>query len=261
MSGVPFVVESADEHVAAHVARTYSAYVVDSHPAQVPVVRAGPSGDPDRALIETLNAITDIVVDGLAKSGALLVHAAAVASDRGALVLMGPSGSGKTTLALGLVARGFRLLSDEIAVVPAQGEAVLPYRRSVHVRAGTPALVPELAFLSERPQVKLGDGNKWSLTPDELEAAIPGCLGETAPLRHLLLLEPRLRAGEDPALLPVSPAVAAVELIGATPAAAVNFSFVMRRLGRWVEGARCARLYAGSLEPTLEVLHEWLDGD
>jgi len=46
-----------------------------------------------------------------------IVHAAVVERDGAAILLCGPPGSGKSTLCAALVARGWRLLSDEVALV------------------------------------------------------------------------------------------------------------------------------------------------
>jgi HprK-related kinase A len=47
----------------------------------------------------------------------LIVHAAAIERGGRALILPGPPGSGKSTLCAGLVYRGWRLLSDELALI------------------------------------------------------------------------------------------------------------------------------------------------
>jgi HprK-related kinase A len=55
----------------------------------------------------------------------LLLHAAVAERDGRALLLPGASGAGKTTLCALLVARGWRLLSDEFAIIdPARGSCV-----------------------------------------------------------------------------------------------------------------------------------------
>ncbi len=53
----------------------------------------------------------------------LIIHAAVVERNGLALILPGPPGSGKSTLCAGLVFRGWRLLTDELALVrPADGK-------------------------------------------------------------------------------------------------------------------------------------------
>ncbi len=47
----------------------------------------------------------------------LIIHAAVVALEDRALILPAPPGSGKSTLCAGLVQRGWRLLSDELAII------------------------------------------------------------------------------------------------------------------------------------------------
>jgi HprK-related kinase A len=64
----------------------------------------------------------------------LLIHSAVVERGGRALVLPAPPGSGKSTLCAALVQRGWRLLSDEIAVVPLRAEGVLPLVRPVSLK-------------------------------------------------------------------------------------------------------------------------------
>ena len=63
-----------------------------------------------------------------------LLHASAVAVDGGAIVFAGPTQAGKTTMALALVARGHRLMTEEIVWIGASGE-VRGLCRPLHVRA------------------------------------------------------------------------------------------------------------------------------
>jgi hypothetical protein len=65
-------------------------------------------------------------------SAGWLLHAAAIEVDGQALVLAGASGAGKTTMTLALVARGHRLLTEEIVWIDAAG-TVRGLSRSLHV--------------------------------------------------------------------------------------------------------------------------------
>jgi hypothetical protein len=211
-------------------------------------------GDAAFAVIE---CVVRHVTVRLAAHGTYAVHAGSLVHDGGALIISGKSGAGKTTLTLALVSRGLRILSDEFALSAPDATTILPYRRGVHIRPGTPELIAELQFLHERPYDSLSGGLHWTLPPAELEKAFPSCLAEPAPLQHVVLLEGRRGVGASE-LEPVENGVAAVELVGATTTAADDFSGAMRRMTRLVDDVRCARLQHRNLESSVELLLSWL---
>jgi HprK-related kinase A len=67
----------------------------------------------------------------------LLLHSAVVERGGRALLLPGRPGAGKSTLAAGLVLRGWRLLSDEVAIVPPGTTDVVPAPRPVGLKDGS----------------------------------------------------------------------------------------------------------------------------
>jgi hypothetical protein len=218
--------------------------------------RAWPAEQP--ALLDLLDRLVKTVLAQLASRGIDAIHAGAISRRGRAAIVAGASGHGKTTLTLGLVGRGWQLLSDELAIAdPARG--IVPYRRSTHVRPGTPELVPALGFVHDLPRHELGGGIEWSVEPSVLERALPGCLGEAAPLRHVLLLAGPPAPERAPALTEVPAALAAMELLKGTWSASVDFAGALRRVGRLLDGAACARLSSGALEPTLDLVCAWLE--
>ena len=64
----------------------------------------------------------------------LIIHSAVLARDGRALLLPAPPGSGKSTLCAGLVAAGWRLLSDELALVELDGRRVVPIPRPISLK-------------------------------------------------------------------------------------------------------------------------------
>jgi hypothetical protein len=65
-----------------------------------------------------------------------LLHAATLERDGRALVLAGPSGAGKTSLTLALLARGWRLVTEEMTLVDRE-LAVVGLARPIHARAAS----------------------------------------------------------------------------------------------------------------------------
>ncbi|MFQ6017087.1 MAG: HprK-related kinase A [Kiloniellaceae bacterium] len=64
----------------------------------------------------------------------LIIHAAVIEKDGRALLLPGPAGTGKSTLCAALVSRGWRLLSDELALVRPDDGKLSPVTRSVSLK-------------------------------------------------------------------------------------------------------------------------------
>ena len=67
----------------------------------------------------------------------LIFHAAVVERSGRALVLPAPPGSGKSTLCAGLIHRGWRLLSDELALIDFASCAIQPMPRPVSLKNGS----------------------------------------------------------------------------------------------------------------------------
>ena len=64
----------------------------------------------------------------------LLVHAAVVEKDGHVLILCGKPGAGKSTLCAALVCRGWRLFSDEMAVIDLVSNELIPCVRPVSLK-------------------------------------------------------------------------------------------------------------------------------
>lgn len=63
----------------------------------------------------------------------LIIHAAVIEQDGLAIIMPAPPGSGKSTLCAGLISRGWRLLSDELALISTSGHGV-PLPRPVSLK-------------------------------------------------------------------------------------------------------------------------------
>ncbi len=77
-------------------------------------------------------------------------------------------------------------------------------------------------------------------------------------LAAILLLDGDPDPARDPQITRVPPALATMELLRGTPAAADDFAGTMRRLSDIAGGVATARLRVGELDQTARLVVEWL---
>lgn len=75
----------------------------------------------------------------------LIIHAAVVERGGYAAILPAPPGSGKSTLCAALVNRGWRLLSDELALVRVSDGSIIPLPRPVSLKNKSIAIIQDYA--------------------------------------------------------------------------------------------------------------------
>ena len=64
----------------------------------------------------------------------LMLHSAVIERDGYAVILPAPPGSGKSTLCAGLISRGWRLLSDELALISLMDRLISPLSRPISLK-------------------------------------------------------------------------------------------------------------------------------
>lgn len=75
----------------------------------------------------------------------LVVHAAAIERGGRVAILPGAPGAGKSTLTAALVQRGWRLLSDELALIRPEDRRVVPLARPINLKNSSIALMRDFA--------------------------------------------------------------------------------------------------------------------
>jgi len=75
----------------------------------------------------------------------LLIHAACIEKDGRAAIMPGEPGKGKSTLCAALVHNGWRLLSDELAVIDMEDGSILPLCRPMSLKNRSIAIIRDLA--------------------------------------------------------------------------------------------------------------------
>ncbi len=278
--GVRLAVSSNDPSVLAHVDDTYGWFAAGTAPDDVPadvdvMLIADPDGGAlvvdgqgrraqlaaeDEPLVILFDAIVSGLIGGLTERGILVVHAGVVARDGRAILITGRSGRGKTTLVLALVRRGFAFLTDELALVLPDNRTVVAYPRGLHVRPAAVTLFPELAFLAGSPAHDLGGGAEWAVRPTALQRAFGATVLESAAVGAIVLLDDEPAPDAPPRLSAASGAIATMELLRGTAAAAWDFDGVLARLPRIVGEVPSVRLRSGRLEETVDAVLGWADG-
>jgi HprK-related kinase A len=163
----------------------------------------------------------------------LVLHCAVLAKGARALLLPAPSGSGKSTLCAALALTGWRLLSDELAVVdPASGE-LLPVPRPISLKNASIDVIrgfaPGAVFGPVVHETLKGD--IAHMRPPEASVA-----REAERARAAWIVQPRYAAGAPTVLEPVPPGPAFLHL------AQSAFNYNVHR----AEGFRClTELVAG----------------
>jgi len=152
----------------------------------------------------------------------LILHAAVVEKQGCAVVLPGRSGAGKSTLCAALIADGWRLLSDEFALVrPADGLIVAHPRpvslknRSIDIMAER---FPAASFTRRYPNTNKG-------TMALLHAPAEAIRKAEDPARPILIVAPRYEAGAPLSLQPLERADTFMRLVDQS----ANYFTLMQR--------------------------------
>jgi hypothetical protein len=85
------------------------------------------------------NRMIELIVKEL--HGFLFLHAGVVLKNNEAIILPGSSGIGKSTLVMGLLERGFKFLSDELAVIDRITGKVFLFPRNLNIKMGNKKLL------------------------------------------------------------------------------------------------------------------------
>ncbi|MDE2229999.1 MAG: HprK-related kinase A [Alphaproteobacteria bacterium] len=174
----------------------------------------------------------------------LIVHAAALEKNGRVAVLPGVPGSGKSTLAAGLVHRGWRLLSDELALIRRDDGQVVPLARPINLKNASidvlKAFAPDAVFSDPVSDTVKGTVVLMRAPEDSLAR-----VDEVAPVGWIVF--PQWRAGAPARFEPFSKAAGLIE-VGHH---AMNYSLHGAQgfglLAQILEGSGCYRFAYGDL--------------
>ncbi len=183
----------------------------------------------------------------------LILHAAVVERDGFALIMPALPGSGKSTFCAALAHRGWRLLSDEVAILRKADGRVLPATRPIGLKDRSIDVIKQFA-----PDAVLGPS--WPGTP---KGTVAHCLPSTDSVRRAQetaqprwLIFPAFHEGAETQLTTISKPRALVH------AAADSFNYSVlgtagfEALSRLIEACDCYELSYGNLEDAVKQIGE-----
>jgi HprK-related kinase A len=140
----------------------------------------------------------------------LVLHAAVLAKGDACVVIPAPSGSGKSTLTAGLAFAGWRLLSDELALIEPRSTALVPLVRPISLKNASIDVIRQWA-----PQATLSPpihdtvkGVVAHVKPPPEAVAQANVRGQA---RWIVL--PQFKLGATTALTPIDPGLAMTTLV------------------------------------------------
>ena len=139
----------------------------------------------------------------------LIFHAATVERDGKAVIMPAPSGSGKSTLCAALIHRGWRLMSDELALISMGDHTVVPLVRPVSLKNSSISIIQSYVPEAVMSSITL-DTVKGSVAHMKVPDA--HVMNMSTPSTPTWIIFPKYAAGTAPQLERVSKAQTLVEL-------------------------------------------------
>jgi hypothetical protein len=155
--------------------------------------------DPGAPTVATHPLFNMALFECMKRRGRFAIHAASASRQGRGVLVPGTSGAGKSTLSLTLVRSGFDFLSDDTVFASADpsGFTVAAFPDEVDATPNTVALLPELAYLADRP-IRPGR-EKHAFRVEDVYGITP-----VAACTPVAVLSPRLEVGAPPELAPLA---------------------------------------------------------
>lgn len=188
----------------------------------------------------------------------LVLHSAVVEKNGKGVMLAATSGSGKSTLAAELVMRGWRLFSDELALIDGPEPTLIPFPRPVSLKNQSIELIQR-----RHPRAVLGplahDTHKGTIAhlmvpDDSVERAAEA-------VRPALIVFPKWSGDAELQVNPVGPGSAAMRLIDQSFNYSILGQLGFQRLADLVQSAEAWEVNYSSLDDVVDALEELIAGD
>ena len=184
----------------------------------------------------------------------LVVHAAVLERGGRALILPAPSGSGKSTLCAALAFNGWRLLSDELALLDPVRGTVTAMPRPISLKNQSIDVIRSFA-----PRAIFGPIVHETLKGSVAHVRPPAdALARSAEVAvPAWIVSPRYVADEDARLEPLPKARAFMTLVDSAFNYSVHGRAGFAALARLIDGSECYGFRYGRLEDAVKTFDRW----
>jgi HprK-related kinase A len=180
----------------------------------------------------------------------LIIHAAVVERHGQAAILPAPPGSGKSTLCAALVSRGWRLLSDELAMVRLDTGELVPLPRPISLKNASIDIIRHYAPTAVFSRA-VADTVKGTVAHMKVPALSVARAAQ--PARAAWIVFPQYQAGAAPLLEPIAPAQAFMR----TAENAFNYSLLgvagFDAMAALIDSSRSFRFSYSALDDAIDV--------
>ena len=187
----------------------------------------------------------------------LIIHAAVIEKDGQSVVLPAPPGSGKSTLCAGLVMRGWRLLSDELALYDMDSGLIYGMSRPINLKNKSIDVIKQFApdAIMTAPMTDTTKGTVALLRPP-----LHSVLRAHEPGKPTWIILPKYSPHAAPELVSHSRAHTFMLIADQS----FNYSILGVRgfdgVGRLVDECQCYQFTYSQLDDAVMVFHELLAG-
>jgi HprK-related kinase A len=187
----------------------------------------------------------------------LVIHAAVIERQGCAIVLPAPPGSGKSTLCAALVNRGWRLLSDELALYDMDSGLVFGMARPINLKNRSIPLIKDyssnVVFTSSVPDTSKGTVALMKPPEGSVDQAM-------TPVRPSYIVLPRYLAGADSSLQPYSKARTFMLIVEQSFNYHIQGMAGFQAVGQLLEGCSCLEFTYSSLEDAERIFSGFPNG-
>ncbi|WP_262691507.1 HprK-related kinase A [Kordiimonas aestuarii] len=183
----------------------------------------------------------------------VMFHAGVVAKNDNAVMIAAHSGGGKSTLTAAMMEAGYRLLSDEFAILHRSRPVLQPYPRPVSLKNASIDVVQAFAG-NDAVSTRLEGTPKGTIAYRRARRADVEAMNQVAVPK--LLIFPHFTDGRQPGVTQVEPADAAMRLVAGSPNYQVVGEAAFESTMAMFDSLACYEISYGNTEDSVRLVED-----